>query len=237
MRWFFPVFFFFLWSSPLLLYSHLVFPSLLSLLPLFSITSDWSQTRQFAHYHKIMGRGHWADPGKTWPWNTTKSLRAPSFCSTFHPFFLSSFLFLYPQSSYFRLHFFFLPPSSNSNFPPNSCHDQIHRSGISHSEGTHSLSQTLVSILAPIPPAQFTQRWVMENNFASNWNCIYSEEPFHCLVMCLLWWRRRMEGLVSSPPSSAITPTNSVSPSPMRQPTLNCKNKALSQACNSSCWH
>ena len=147
------------------------------------------------------------------------------------------FLSLYPQSSYFRLHFFFLPPSSNSHFPPNSCHDQIHRSGISHSEGTRSLSQTLVSILAPIPPAQFTQRWVMEDNFASNWNCIYAEEPFHCLVMCLLWWRRRMEGLVSSPPSSAITPTNSVSPSPMRQPALNCKNKALSQACNSSCWH
>lgn len=149
----------------------------------------------------------------------------------FFPFSLSP-IFLF-QTSFF----FFLPPSSNSNFPPNSCHDQIHRSGISHSEGTHSLSQTLVSILAPIPPAQFTQRWVMENNFASNWNCIYSEEPFHCLVMCLLWWRRRMEGLVSSPPSSAITPTNSVSPSPMRQPTLNCKNKALSQACNSSCWH
>lgn len=65
----------------------------------------------------------------------------------FSSFFLSlSFLSI---SSYFRLYFIFLSPTSH--FPANSSHDLIYCSGISHSKGPYSLSRTLVSIHPPTP--------------------------------------------------------------------------------------
>lgn len=186
---------FFLFSS-----SRLFFFSLLSLQLLHFIILDLSQTWQFAHYHKIMGCGYWEDPGKTWPQNITIT------CAVFFLLFILYFFFLSFSSFLFQT-------------PANSWYDQTHCSDIPHSQGLHSLSGTLVSIIPPPPhlTVRLTQSQVMEN-LASNWNYIHSIYSIYCLVVCLQWlWKGdgRVPPLPFSPLlSSAITPTNDASPSP-----------------------
>lgn len=140
--------------------SHLSYFSIFSLQLLFSISLDWSQTCRFAHYHKIMGCRYWADPGKTWPRNTTKTCIVNRFLFPLFMLISFSFFLLFFLHLIFLFKTLFLPASSNSVFPAKICYDQKYCSGISQRKGPHSLGWTIVSF----PP--FHQSQATENHFA-----------------------------------------------------------------------
>lgn len=102
---FFPPLFKMLPSFDSFVSSHL--DTILSHQTVFSINLDWSQTRRFAHYHKIMGCGYWGDPGKTWSRNTTK------ICISFSSFHTYSFLPSFLSTPYLHI--------LQTSFSPASC--------------------------------------------------------------------------------------------------------------------
>lgn len=124
------------------------------------------------------------------PHNTTKTCTVNHF-SSFDPL-------TFP---YLLISDFILTPSSNSHFPANWCYDQIYCSGISHSKGPCSLGRKHVSILPPFNPPIYPKLSDGEPFcILYDWNCIYSSESFHSLVVCLqrLWEEDGRDPFVSS---------------------------------------